>query len=127
VGLAGIAMVFVLGLGALLMLDAAASSDASSIFEEFGRFEGNSPVTNELISPSDLSEISASGEMKETITYDPHITWEFVDESGFSSGLAISPEGDRLYTASQSGNLYALNLGGNVIWEACQDYPPPEN
>jgi peptide/nickel transport system permease protein len=118
VGLAGIAAIFVFGLGALLILDAAASSDASNMFSEFGQVEGATSVTNESTSLSDLSEISSSNEMEETITYDPAITWEFVDESGFSSGLAISPEGDRLYTASQSGDLYALNLGGNVIWQA---------
>jgi ABC-type dipeptide/oligopeptide/nickel transport system permease subunit len=45
------------------------------------------------------------------------IDWEFVDESGFSGGPALSPQNDVLYIASNGGKLYALSLDGKVIWQ----------
>jgi peptide/nickel transport system permease protein len=116
-GLIGIAAFFILTLGALLMLDAASNSDASTILAELGQEVSTPPITENSTDTGNPSKSSTSGEVIETISYNPNIAWEFIDESGFSSGLAISPDGGQLYTASQNGTAYALNLDGSVVWQ----------
>jgi hypothetical protein len=56
--------------------------------------------------------------MPQTESIEAQIAWEFAEESGFRGGPALGLQEDRFYIASAGGALLALNLEGEVEWQA---------
>jgi hypothetical protein len=47
---------------------------------------------------------------------DPQVLWRFLDRAGFAGGPAVSADGT-IYIVSRAPKLYALDAGGNLLWE----------
>jgi peptide/nickel transport system permease protein len=120
-GLSGIAVFFILSIGAMLILDAAAHADVKKVLANFDLTSGATPSTSLSTENSNSTEAPIGVQPIKTITYAPSIDWEFIDESGFTGGLAISQAEDRLYSVSQDGNVYSFDLDGTIIWQAQLD------
>ncbi|MHA2401622.1 MAG: outer membrane protein assembly factor BamB family protein, partial [Candidatus Kariarchaeaceae archaeon] len=117
-GLIVIAAFFFLSTGALVMLDQASRSDVTNVLSGFGT---SAQTTQGVAARPTDEDFPADGSTQEVPiqvnTYDPSIVWDFYDESGFSGGPTISSDGKQLFAASQEGNLYSLDLDGNIIWQ----------
>jgi len=117
-GLTIIGIFFLLSLGSMFMLDAANQSNTSIVFALFNRNESSAAIEPETDSISEAS--AAPAETVESIlttSYDPNISWEFIDEGGFTGGPALSNDQTHFYLASSSGNAYAMDLDGQVLWQ----------
>jgi peptide/nickel transport system permease protein len=112
-GFAGITAFFMLSLGAILLLDAAAHADVSKVLAKYDQMVAATPPESQPASIRNPDE----GQVVHTISYDPTIVWEIKDENGFSGGPTVSPERDHLYLVSKEGVFYALDLNGNQIWK----------
>lgn len=112
-GLAGIAAFFMLSLGAILLLDAAARADVSKVLAKYDQMVAVSQPESQPASTSNPDEQP----VVRTISYNPNLVWEIKDEHGFNGGPVVSPEADQLYLVSQEGVFYALDLYGNQIWK----------
>ena len=113
-GFAVIGTLFVLGFGALLLLDAAAQSDVSSIINYYPQEENSTQeIQATMVGTAQNSQDSGISEIE--IIYNPEIVWESYDENGFSGGLTLSPTQDKFYYMSNAGTVYAADLDGNLI------------
>lgn len=117
-GLIIIAAFFFLSAGALVMLDQASKADVSNVLAGFEMSLQTTQDVGATSTDEELTEKDSTQEVPiQVITYDPSIVWSFKDESGFSGGPVLSSDGRQLYSASQAGNLYSLDLDGNIIWQ----------
>lgn len=117
-GLSFVGMFFILSLGALLMLDAAAQADVSNvlIYDDLTTKQNQDISRSSTASPTD--EALKEDSLNQIIQYNPSIIWEFFDEGGFSGGPALSLNHNQLYFVSNAGNVYAFDLDGEKIWQA---------
>ena len=117
-GLSVLAVFFILSLGAVMMLDAAEGADVSKFLAQYNLDTEKTQNPSQSTETSSPTQGSPEGQPLITVSYDPSIDWEFIDESGFAGGLAISQAQDRLYSASMDGIVYSFDLNGNLIWQA---------
>ena len=118
-GLLTIGIFFIISLGSLYLLDAARQSSATGFSDLLN--QNSSSLSDETTSQAAIEDQEVIAEptgVIQTIRYDPEITWEFVDEGGFTGGPALSQDGTIIYVASGSGTLYAMNPDGQIIWRA---------
>ena len=117
-GLSIIAIFFLLSFGALFLLDVAGQSNAPKVVAMFNQRDSNK--TQESADPQATpatTNSSAGTQATSSITYEPEIAWEFVDESGFSGGPALAIDESQFYIASQNGSVYTVDFEGQEIWQ----------
>ncbi|MBK5107183.1 MAG: PQQ-binding-like beta-propeller repeat protein [Anaerolineales bacterium] len=117
-GLSIIGIFFVLSLGSLYLLDVASNTNAAIVSVLFNRSETN-PVDDQMSETQEQASTNSSETMVSIVTtsYDPVISWEFVDEGGYTGGPALSNDQSHFFIASSSGNAYALDLDGQILWQ----------
>lgn len=118
IGLTGIAAFFLLSFGVVVLLDEAPKAQVSQVLRNFEVAATTEQESNQTSNPVDLEESLPSAEPVQTISYDPSIVWDFHDESGLAGSIALSNDGDKFYLASEAGNVYAINLDGEQIWQS---------
>lgn len=111
-------MIAVILVGAAVLLWPRLQSWIASRPEPSGQasLEGGVPAAG-APSPGDETE-SPGATSTPRITYDPQVVWEFdVEEGGFLSGPAHSPDGSAIYAVTENGLLYALSMAGEELWQ----------
>lgn len=117
-GMTGIAAFFLLSFGAFVLLDASQNANVSEVLWNYWQNEGVETGTQGSISTQEPISSSSTSEPVYTVSYDPNIVWDYYDESGFSGGVALSKNGDRIYAASKDGSIYSLELDGRLDWQS---------
>ncbi|MGB5843312.1 MAG: PQQ-binding-like beta-propeller repeat protein [Anaerolineales bacterium] len=116
-GLTAIGIFFLLTLGALFMLDSANQSDISKVLAGFDQNDLAAADDSQSNTQEQSTVIPAGDAQIVSISYDPNLSWEIYDQGGFSGGPAFSTDQTQLYIASQSGNVYALDIDGVILWQ----------
>jgi len=112
-GLSGIAVFFILSIGAMLILDAAARADVTNILVNFDLTPGATPSTSLSTENSNLTEAPTGVQPIKTITYAPSIDWEYQASEEIMFGPIIGP-GGMVYITTKDDNLHIINPDGEA-------------